>query len=169
VKYKVVRVVEFTYELDAQSSDEAVAASRDMENPAVRLVREHARSLEKRAPGRAATTDRELRPGRRFTAKHKGREYTAVVTDTGEIEVEGLGTFKSLNAAGQAIVQHAVNAWAFWRDAEPAKPSPAARPKAKKDAKAKARAKGTQLDQAEPVEPPAEEPAAEVEQEVAQA
>jgi hypothetical protein len=133
LKYKVVRVVEFTYELDAQSQEEALAASKDMENPAVRLVREHARSLEPRAPAREAIQDRTLTPGRRFLGKHKGKQYTAVVTEGGEIEVEGLGTYKSLNAAGQAVVQHAVNAWSFWRDARAEEP--AAKPKKGKAAR----------------------------------
>lgn len=152
VKYRVTRIVEFAQEVDAETPEEALAGF-DPAQATPRIVREGAK-VPRGQPRKGATTDRELRPGRRFTAKRKGRRYTALVKGPQEIEVaevdgDILGTYPTMNKAAMAIVGGPVNAWALFRDApaegaepepEPVTedaPPPPPRKKAKKGKKAK--------------------------------
>jgi len=116
VKFQVRKVIEFTQEdVDAESPEEAIAAF-DLRQASHRIVREGARVP--RGPVGGSITDRELRPGRRFVARHKGKTYHAEVGADGLIRVEGIeGNFKSLSTAGSAICGHAVNGWRFFKDA----------------------------------------------------
>jgi hypothetical protein len=124
-------------------------------SPSVRAQRVRDLTRKERAPARKAMPkeQRVLTPGRRFATKHKGQEYTAVVTDGGQIDVEGLGTFKSLNTAGVAIFGHPVNAWLAFHEIEVETPAPG--PAAKKSRKAK-KEKATEPEPAEAEEPAAE-------------
>lgn len=144
VKYRVTRIVEFAHEVEADTQEEALAAF-DPGQATIRLVRERVKG-ERRGPEQGAIADRELRIGRAFRGKHKGRTFTATVLAADRIEVvdeEGhnLGSFKGLHAAAMAITEgSAINAWRFFKDvpaegAEPEQPTPATPRKAKKSRK----------------------------------
>ena len=119
VKFRVTRIVEFAHDIEADTQEEALAAF-DPGQAKVRVIRETAKVP--RMPAGSAITDRELRVGRRFQARRKGRTYTALVMGDGQIEVvdeEGhnLGSFKGLHAAAMAITEgSSVNAWSLFKD-----------------------------------------------------
>lgn len=169
-KYEVRRIIECRWaDVEAETPEEALAATKKLDTTSIVVKKERARNMETRT-AKASITDRELRSGRRFFARYHGKEYTATVTADGQVEVvqaphTKVGKFKSLNLAGQAIVQHAINAWAFWHDEAKAAPAPKAEKKAAPaKAKGKAPAKGLRAVKTEPApEPPAEpkEPEAE--------
>jgi hypothetical protein len=109
----------------------------------------------------AAITDRELRPGRRFTATHKKMPYVAEVMEDGTISVstargKQVATgLRSMSKAGSTITRYPVNGWVFWQEME-AKPKAKAAPKPK--AKAAKKAAPAPEAPAQPTEsPPAEE------------
>lgn len=157
MRFKVIKRVEFVWEsIEADSPEAALSAANDGD-PTVRMLSEKARDLDRaaRKPGQGAITDRELRPGRRFVARYKGKDYAAVIQDDHQIAVEGVGTFKTLSAAGMKITGHAINGWAWFRDAPAEEPPAPTRTPHK--AKARKRTK-----QARPPTPEAEpEPAQE--------
>jgi hypothetical protein len=69
---------------------------------------------------RATIQHEELAPGTVFTARLKGREFSAsvVLGDEGRPEVEFEGTrHPSLSAAGKAAAGYPVNGWRFWQPA----------------------------------------------------
>ncbi len=69
---------------------------------------------------RATIQHEELAPGTVFTARLKGREFSAsvVLGDEGRPEVEFEGTrYPSLSAAGKAAAGYPVNGWRFWQPA----------------------------------------------------
>jgi hypothetical protein len=70
---------------------------------------------------RATVQHEELAPGTVFTARLKGREFSAsvVLGDEGRPEVEFEGVrYPSLSAAGKAAAGYPVNGWRFWRPVE---------------------------------------------------
>ncbi len=70
---------------------------------------------------RATIQHEELAPGTVFTARLKGREFSAsvVLGDEGRPEVEFEGVrYPSLSAAGKAAAGYPVNGWRFWRPVE---------------------------------------------------
>ncbi len=67
---------------------------------------------------RATIQHEELAPGTVFTARLKGREFSAsvVLGDEGSPEVEFEGNrYPSLSAAGKAAAGYPVNGWRFWQ------------------------------------------------------
>lgn len=72
----------------------------------------------------AITNRTSLTPGTKLTARYKGEAYTATVTELQNIRLEDGRTFKSLSAAGAAIMGEGrtCNGWAFWT-AEGQKPA----------------------------------------------
>lgn len=158
-KYEVRRLIDARWEVEADTPEKALAATKDAEPVSTTVKRERARDLERRTPAKDTIQNRELTPGRQFFARHKGQEYKATVLADGRVEVirsphEKVGAYASLNLAGMAVVGHAVNAWAFWHD-EPRPPRAPAKKKAKKPAKRKAAKKGKPK-KAEPAPAPEE-------------
>jgi len=131
-RYQVRKDIRFEYEVNAETEAEALAVPWPKEdNDAVTVLRQRARDLDRpTSAGRAAITGRELRPGRRLIARYRKAEWRAEVRTDGQIEVQRKGssqtlTFPTLAKAAVHIVDgKAVNAWALFRDAEPAAEKP---------------------------------------------
>jgi len=115
MKCIVRKLIEFSQEVEAETPEEALGLF-DSGQATLRLVRESAKAP--RTPAGRTIADRTLKPGRRFVAHYKGRDWRAEVGGDGLIRVEGIDReFKSLSTAGSAVTGHACNGWAFWKDA----------------------------------------------------
>ena len=81
-------------------------------------------------------TNRTLQPGTTLSAKFKGSLYQLVVSENPTFAAPDGKTYKSLSAAGSAVMNGvACNGWRFWsvlgEDPGEAKPAATAEPRAK--------------------------------------
>ncbi len=126
-RYEVTKHLKAVYQVDAETPEAALEVPWPREDPdAVSILRERARDLDRKpAAGPKVIHDRTMRAGRTFERTFDGTIHQAVVLPGGRIKLDGLEVFKNLAQATAAIRPGvSLNAWAWWREVEPAAPAP---------------------------------------------